>query len=188
MDFLTAFAAGGMILRFSPRALSPYSTAFAWGWGQRHMASHKASRQRFDAVRLAREKGVVEGSVDPHRLSRVADMLSDGPASVVWRIEGTSDPAGRPALRIVLTGSVMLECQRCLDDFAWGFDVATDVLLAHDEAELAALDADSSLEVVLADSQLDPLALVEDELVLALPFAPRHADAACDSNMTTRRT
>jgi len=82
---------------------------------------------------------------------------------------------------------VMLECQRCLDDFAWGFDVATDVLLAHDEAELAALDADSSLEVVLADGTVDPRALVEDELVLALPFAPRHPDDACDSS-TTRRT
>ena len=152
------------------------------------MASHKASRQRFDAMRLARERAAVEGSVDPHRLSRVADVLSDGPASVAWRIEGTSDPAGRPALRIVLTGSVMLECQRCLDDFAWDLDVATDLLLARDEAELAALDADSGLEVVLADGQLDPLALVEDELVLALPFAPRHPGDACDSNMTTRRT
>jgi uncharacterized protein len=157
------------------------------------MASHKASAQRFDAMRLARERDVVEGSVDPHRLSRVADVLSGGPASVAWRIEGTTDPSGRPALRIVLTGSVMLECQRCLDDFAWPVEVATEVLLARNEAELAALDADSSLEVVLADGQLDPLALVEDELVLALPFAPRHPDDACDgnacdSNMTTRRT
>jgi uncharacterized protein len=177
-----------MILRFSPRALPPYSMGFAWGWGQRQMASHKASPQRFDAMRLARERGVVEGSVDPHRLSRVADVLSDGPASVVWRIDGASDPSGRPALRIVLTGSVMLECQRCLGDFAWGLDVDTEVLLARDEAELAALDADSSLEVVLANGQLDPLTLVEDELVLALPFAPRHPDGACDSNMTTRRT
>ena len=152
------------------------------------MASHTASAKRFDAMRLAREHGVVEGSVDPHRLARVADVLSDGPASVAWRIEGASDPSGRPALRIVLQGSVMLECQRCLDDFAWPVDVGTDVLLARDEAELAALDADSSLEVVLADGLLDPLPLVEDELVLALPFSPRHPDGACDGNMTTRRT
>jgi uncharacterized protein len=90
-------------------------------------------------------------------------------------------------LRIGLRGSVTLECQRCLDDFAWLVDVTTEVLLARDDAELAALDADSSLEVVLAEGPLDPLALVEDELVLALPFAPRHPDEACDST-TTRRT
>lgn len=146
----------------------------------------KGSAQRFDAIRLARERNVIEGSVDPNALSRIAEQLT-GPGSVAWRVEGTSDPAGRPALRIGLRGSVTLECQRCLDDFAWLVDVTTEVLLARDDAELAALDADSSLEVVLAEGPLDPLALVEDELVLALPFAPRHPDEACDST-TTRRT
>jgi uncharacterized protein len=146
----------------------------------------KGSAQRFDAIRLARERNVIEGSVDPNALSRLAEQLT-GPGSVAWRVEGTSDPAGRPALRIGLRGSVTLECQRCLDDFAWLVDVTTEVLLARDDAELAALDADSSLEVVLADGPLDPLALVGDELVLALPFAPRHPDEACDST-TTRRT
>jgi uncharacterized protein len=146
----------------------------------------KGSAQRFDAIRLARERNVIEGSVDPNALSRIAEQLT-GPGSVAWRVEGTSDPAGRPALRIGLRGSVTLECQRCLDDFAWLVDVTTEVLLARDDAELAALDADRSLEVVLAEGPLDPLALVEDELVLALPFAPRHPDEACDST-TTRRT
>ena len=146
----------------------------------------KGSAQRFDAMRLARERGVIEGNVDPHALSRIADQLT-GAGSVAWRIEGTSDPAGRPVLRIGLRGSVTLECQRCLDDLAWPVDVTTDVLLARDDAELAALDADSSLEVVLACGPVDPLELVEDELVLALPFAPRHPDDACDST-TTRRT
>jgi uncharacterized protein len=146
----------------------------------------KGSAQRFDAIRLARERNVIEGSVDPNALSRIAEQLT-GPGSVAWRVEGTSDPAGRPALRIGLRGSVTLECQRCLDDFAWLVDVTTEVLLARDDAELAALDADSSLEVVLAEGPLDPRALVEDELVLALPFAPRHPDGACDST-TTRRT
>ena len=151
-------------------------------------ARGKASPGRFDASRLARERGMAEGSVDAHELPRVADLLSDGPATVAWRIEGTADPSGRPALRIALQGSVTLACQRCLADFAWPIDQATEVLLARDESELATLDADSSLEVVLAHGPTDPLTLVEDELVLALPFAPRHPDGECDSTMTTRRT
>ena len=151
-------------------------------------ARGKGSPGRFDASRLARERGVVEGSVDAHELPRVADLLSEGPAMVAWRIEGTVDPSERPALRIALQGSVTLVCQRCLADFEWPIDQATEVLLARDESELAALDADSSLEVVLAQGPTDALTLVEDELVLALPFAPRHPDGECDSTMTTRRT
>ena len=76
-----------------------------------------------------------------------------------------------------------LTCQRCLADFEWPIDQATEVLLARDESELAALDADTTLEVVLATGQLGPLTLVEDELVLALPFAPRHLAADCDSTL-----
>ena len=155
------------------------------------MASrNKGLPGRFDALRLARERAVVEGSVDAHELPRVADLLSEGPASIEWRIEGTADPSGRPALRITLKGAMTLVCQRCLDGLAWPVDQATEVLIARDEAELAALDADSSLEVVLAQGPIDPLALVEDELVLALPFAPRHPDAECggEGTMTTRRT
>jgi uncharacterized protein len=152
------------------------------------MSRGKGLQGRFDAPRLAREHGVLDGRVDAHELPRVADLLSEGAASLAWRIEGGADPSGRPALRIVLKGSVTLVCQRCLADLEWPIDQASDVLLARDEPELAALDADSSLEVVLAQGPTDPLMLVEDELVLALPFAPRHPDGECGSMTTTRRT
>jgi uncharacterized protein len=150
-------------------------------------ARDKSSPGRFDPFRLARERAVVGGSVDPRRFARMADVLADGPASVDWRIEGIADASGRPALRIELTGAVMLTCQRCLADFAWPIDQRTEALLAHDERETAALDADSGSEVVQASGPVDPLMLVEDELVLALPFAPRHPDGDCDSTLTTRR-
>lgn len=157
--------------------------------GHEPMATRdKSSPGRVDAFRLAREHEAAEGSVDVHRLPRVADLLAEGPASVRWRIEGLADDLRRPALAIELKGAVMLTCQRCLSDFEWPIDQRTEVLLAHDEREMAALDAESSAEVVLAEGPVDPLTLVEDELVLALPFAPRHPEGGCDSMTTTRRT
>ena len=57
---------------------------------------------------------------------------------------------------------------------AWPVSQGTEVLLAHDEDELATLDAETDGEVILADRPLDAATLVEDELVLTLPFAPRH--------------
>ena len=143
---------------------------------------HERSGPKLDAFRLAHERGVVEGSVDAHRLARVADALADGSATLEWRLEGSADAAGRAALEIELTGAVRLTCQRCLDDFEWPIAERTEVLLAHDERELAALDAESSTEVVLAERPMEPLMLVEDELLLALPFAPRHPEGACSTN------
>jgi uncharacterized protein len=87
----------------------------------------------------------------------------------------------------MLHGTVNLTCQRCLGAFTWPIDERTELLLAKDERDLAELDAGSDTEVVLAAQPLDPLTLVEDELVLALPFAPRHPDDACSTELTTRR-
>jgi uncharacterized protein len=140
---------------------------------------HARSGSKLDAFQLARERGVAQGEVDAHALSRVDDMLGDGPASIAWKIEGSADALGRPALTIGMKGSVPLTCQRCLDEFDYPIDQQTSVLLARDERELAALDGDSDAEVVLAGVPVDPLALVEDELVLALPFAPRHPADVC---------
>ena len=74
-----------------------------------------------------------------------------------------------------LDGEVPLECQRCLRTFTWPVAQATVLLLARDERELARLDADDAHEVILAAAPLVAMTLVEDELLLTLPFAP-HCD------------
>jgi len=134
---------------------------------------------KFDAFRLVRERAAIEGTLDAAVLPRLADQLVDDGAPLRWRIEGTTDAMGRPALAIDLAGELPLECQRCLGVFRWAVAQRTAVLLAGSEAEVAALDNGSELEVVLAVAPLDPIELVEDELVLALPFAPRHPDGEC---------
>lgn len=129
---------------------------------------------RFDAFRLARERALLEGELDAVALARVADQLVEDAAPVKWRIAGTADSLGRPALRVEVEGVLPLECQRCLEVVHWPVSQRTELLLAHSEADMTQLDNDSELEVVLASEPLDPAALVEDELVLATPFAPRH--------------
>ena len=55
----------------------------------------------------------------------------------------------------------------------------TVTLLAKSDGDADALDADSDDEVLVADHPLDPNELVEDELLLTLPFAPRHDEGLC---------
>ena len=128
----------------------------------------------FDAARLIRDHGMLEGELDAVALPRVADQLMEGGAPVAWRISGSTDAVGRPALTIELEGELPLECQRCLGVYRWPLRQTTQVLVARDDAEMARLDNDSELEVVLATGPLDPAELVEDELVLAIPFSPLH--------------
>jgi uncharacterized protein len=135
--------------------------------------------RRFDAFELVARHGVVAGSFDAQAAVRLADRLASGPARIAYRIGGTVDALGHPALTVELEGSVPLACQRCLEPFEHPVALRTLVLLARDETELARLDEGDEHEVVLADSPLDPVALAEDELLLSLPYVPRHADGEC---------
>ena len=130
--------------------------------------------RRFDAFRLASTRATIEGRLDPSELPRLEDRVADAGGHVDWTIAGTADVQGRPAINVTIAGSVPLTCQRCLGGLDQDIGQSTRLLLARDEAELVRLDDSSEDEVVLASAPLDPLALVEDELLLTLPFAPRH--------------
>ncbi len=135
---------------------------------------------RFDAFKLSAGNDSLAGEVDATRLSRLADRIPQGAADamIAWRLDGGRDAHGRPALTLTLEGSLPQICQRCLLPFVAKVSHQTELLLARDNAELARLDAEDA-EVLLADAPLDAHTLVEDELLLALPFAPRHEDGTC---------
>jgi uncharacterized protein len=137
---------------------------------------------RFDALKLSASGESLAGAADAKDLPRVADRLAEdaGPARIDWRLVGGTDGQRRPVLTLTLTGSVPLVCQRCLQPFTATVDQSTELLLARSETELARLDADE-IEVILATERLDPLALIEDELLLSLPFSPRHAEGECEA-------
>jgi uncharacterized protein len=141
-------------------------------------AGRGAGRERrFDAFRLSASGESLAGDVDPAALERLADRVSGSGGRVAWSIRGLRDEEGRPALRIAIDGDVPLVCQRCLGPLSLRVEQSTDLLLARDEADLVHLDEASEREVVLANGPLDALALVEDELLLTLPFSPRHEES-----------
>ena len=139
----------------------------------------KSKAGTFDAYRLARGKGVLEGTLDIAASERLADRIAPGESRVSWRIEGTADDAGRPAIAIAIEGRVPVTCQRCLADFALPVAHRTVAALAKSPADADALDAASDGEVLVADRPLDPAELIEDEVLLTLPYAPMHEGGAC---------
>jgi len=138
---------------------------------------------RFDAFRLAARGEVFAGELEVADLARVGERLAskDRPSKVAWAIEGGQDDRGRPMITLTVRGSLPLVCQRCLQPCDVRVDQRSELLLAHDEAELRRLDADER-EVVLASAPIDARTLVEDELLLSLPFSPMHSQAECPAS------
>lgn len=103
-----------------------------------------------------------------------ADTLVDWEARFELRPVAGGPPERGLALRA--SAQVHRECQRCLQPVALALAVDRRLRFVDDEATAAALDADSEDDVLVVSRQFDLQALVEDELLLAMPLVPMHDD------------
>jgi uncharacterized protein len=139
-----------------------------------------AAAMVIDPTRFAREGARLTGVLTPAQLPRLADVLADEQGAVKYLVEGHMTAEAEPALRIELAVDVGVRCQRCLERLPLHLEVRRDIVLAADASELdAADDEDEDIDVIPAVARLDLLDLIEQEVVLGLPMAPRHADDAC---------
>jgi len=132
-----------------------------------------------DSLQFARAGRNVSGEFSAADAARLGDILNPSDGAVQYLIEGRLG-GGRPVLNLKVQTTVRLTCQRCLETFALPLSIESELWLARDEAELARWEAEDALvDAVLADERLDVRELVEDEILLSLPVAPRHPEGEC---------
>jgi uncharacterized protein len=114
-------------------------------------------------------------------LERLASMLLAPDGTLDWRLGGRSelgaDGARKAFLHLGVAGTVRMRCVRCLEPIEVALEVGRDYRLVATEEQAEREDADEeSVDVLVASRRFDLGALVEDEAIMALPAAPRHAD------------
>jgi uncharacterized protein len=126
--------------------------------------------------------GATQQGIWPLReLPRLRDLLASDAGEVAYEISGVRDERGRPGLRLKVRGTLSLRCQRCLEPMAFEVDTSETLVLAATLAEIHAEPADAhAADRVVAGREMALGELIEDELILALPFAPRHEDCTVD--------
>lgn len=128
-----------------------------------------------DCLEFARGGGVLERSFGLDELPRLASQLAAASGCLSVRLEGWRDGEGKSWLRVDIVGEPVLCCQRCLGAVKFPLSIRSRLqLIAPGEdwpdGELQDDDADA----IPADKAMDVLSLIEDEVLLALPIAPRH--------------
>jgi uncharacterized protein len=126
-----------------------------------------------DGLKFAHERLQVAGRLSIAALPRLAESGCTA-AAVSYGVEGSLNAESRPSLRVRAQGSVEMPCQRCLQPLAVAMDV--DSVLELAESREAAEAADDEIDRVVASRNMDVAALVEDELLLALPMVAVHED------------
>jgi uncharacterized protein len=126
-----------------------------------------------DLFEFARQREQASGLIGWASLARVDTPARDGKLS--WAATGSMGGRhGVPQLDLEVTGTAILICQRCLQPMQEAVVIDRKFLIAADEAHADELDQDDDYDVVVGSTSFDLATLIEDEVILALPSAPRH--------------
>ena len=142
------------------------------------------ARPFIDSLDFAGNGREISGEVPVASLSRLLDLLENPQGILSYTVRGGLDKQGIPVLDVSVTGSCRLRCQRCLDGMDHAVRLETRLLL-RDQATLDVLDdsvdgeEEEPFDSILADAHLDVLDLLEEEILLSLPIAPKHEAGAC---------
>jgi uncharacterized protein len=121
----------------------------------------------------------LRGSLPLQGLARLMDSLVDSVGVVEFEVKGGQDARRRPLLILAIHGMLHLQCQRCLGAIEHPLQVLNTLLLVTAGESAAGNLDEEDAEWVEASGNLDVAALVEDEIILSLPYAPRHEEGSC---------
>ena len=128
-----------------------------------------------DGFEFASAGATQEGKLPLSSFPRLQDVLVSDAGDVTYALRGVRDDRGRPSLHLSVRGTLQLRCQRCLGPLSHEVQAEQLLVLAASQAEIdaepAAVDAPDR---VVAGKEMAVRDLVEDELILSLPYAPRH--------------
>lgn len=132
------------------------------------------ARPFIDSLDFAGNGRQISGAVPVAEMPRLLDVLEDSRGILEYTVRGGVDKQGIPLLDVSISGNCRLRCQRCLGAMEHAVRIDTRLLL-RDQASLDALtDEEEELDSILADAHLDVLDLLEEEVLLSLPIAPKH--------------
>lgn len=133
-----------------------------------------------DVRAFARNAGSAGGTVPLADFARVAADCVDAGAGVqlTWSAQGQLRAAqGMPAvpwLHLQVRSALPLVCQRCLEPVLTPIEVDQWFRFVPDEETAEQQDDDAVEDLLVESAEFDLAALVEDELLLAMPLIASH--------------
>ncbi len=128
-----------------------------------------------DSLAFAREERHLVGKLAVSDLPRLVDILADDSGLLSCHLSGGRNEEGKLFLLLEVEGELRLKCQRCLEPLALPLDIESRILLVPPGAPWPdeGLEDDSA-DAIEALAEQSVASLIEEEVLLALPVAPRH--------------
>lgn len=145
-------------------------------------ASHGQLPATIDLIQLAERGARLTGTLPLKSMPRLAQICDDGSGNVFVdlafeRGEGEEVLLMHGTLRVCLR----VTCQRCLRGMDLELEASPWLILLRSSERQDMLEEEP--DVLVADKPVSLSALVEDELLLALPMVPRHELSRCPARV-----
>ncbi|SFW31635.1 YceD family protein [Luteibacter sp. UNCMF366Tsu5.1] len=129
-----------------------------------------------DAWREVRARRSFQGQLPVSAFSRLGEVIASTEGDVTYALDFGRDEFGIAYVAVRAKADLTLICQRSLEPFQMPVEVDARLGLIVEESEEASLPPGYEALLVEQDGKLDPVATIEDELLLALPLVPVNPD------------
>lgn len=142
--------------------------------------------EQADPVRLCEQGKAFEGRVALRGFARLAPLLTSDEGEAAFTLRFDRDEEGRGRICGHVRADLQVCCQRCMESMPLAVDVQFRLSPVSGLREAEQLPPEYD-PLLMEERLLHPIDLVEDELILAIPPAPRHPEAQCGVRMADYR-
>ncbi|MCY4330203.1 MAG: YceD family protein [Endozoicomonadaceae bacterium] len=130
--------------------------------------------------KLAQQGACIEGVVPVSSMQHMEDLVVDQTEEINVNLKFMID-GGYVTVTGKLFGTVLMECQRCMDTTS--VDISANISLACLHADQQVKSLPPQFEpLMVTDEKVDLYALAEEELLLSLPIVAYHNNDKCNAN------
>lgn len=135
--------------------------------------------QYINPLRLAKSREWIQGSLQLDSFGRLKDGLLENTGELSFSLSFYFDESGVCVIESKIGTQVTLECQRCLKPVVCQIHKKTLLGLVENKDDIDNL-AKEYEPLQIDEETFSVKQLIEDELLLSIPFSPLHAENECD--------
>ena len=143
-----------------------------------------------DNIAFSKKNERIEGELSLKDCPRLEELMQSlnliNPSKVGYTglisyvLQGKTDAAGQHVLKLTILASLSTTCQRCLNAMPLNINLNFNYLIGEvsdTDVEMVDIDNSDDYDLQQPNKVMDLIALIEDEVIMAMPIAPMHEEA-----------
>lgn len=141
-----------------------------------------------DGFEFARGRNCLQGRAPLAQMARLADVLVENAGNLEYSLIGETDREGNAYVVLSVGGELRLRCQRCLRAMAFPLQIRSRLRLMVPGQEWPDEElVEDGFDMIEAGREIALLPLIEEEVLLALPIAPRHESCGVPASVSSEQ-